>query len=733
MKRCFGVLASLALALFGAPGQAEPKPDGSLTLLGAYPEDVRPLPGGAIAFIAYAEDGNRRTVHVLDGAVLRRSTTLPPGRRLAELSDTMIVTGERGFDVYDAETAALLKHKQFEKFSPPYASADSHWLEGDVLTIMQNNGNYDRNTTLRRIRLPQLEVIERSEAPVFGAFVRWKDRIVAVGYLHESNGQPRPSITVLDSGFHVLAHGDIDPSTRCGFAGFARPLVTGDLLIYGSDCGGIRVYDLQNMRQIAARGPLGAAQSVYFTLVAGRLLATSFDQESATIDEIELPSLRPTRLLRISGDRFAVSGPNLYAFRDPADESPRPRARKFTVDVYSTAGRKAERSLSESVIDAQRAALLALQDSNDVPAAIATMRPAIPQLGSADVASLTPAAMRAVAWYAGLLALANEAKDAASLVASLRAAAPDDAQIHALADAAMAWLATVTPPNTAATIPTLKSTFTPGALSGVIARTPDHLIAARWCGTADIIKEQRTPTPRAEPDTAATALAACFKGEVGLAIHDPRNLRFQRYIPVINSEDIDQEFVDAILTFGDIAVVSIGRRYEDESLDSLVTVDVDTGAVLARSKRVLQTDPAPTQAIGCLKGSCDELDPKTLKPGTSPLADSVALESGPAETSVVPQGSPYAFALRLWLLEARDRDSNGFVCAWPVAHPDGDGQLFHNPQDNTLVLEGNPDSPDDLTPSITIDVPTLIGRAQDCGINTAKYKAALDLAMRTLQ
>ena len=734
MKICIGSVVPLALAMFGTTAQAEPKPNGSVTLPGSYPGYEVTLPEGSIAFTAYAEDGNRRAVHVLDGATLRRTTILPQGRELAVLDDTVVIARYRGFDIYDAKSATLLKHKQFTNFQPPLAGANSHWLEGNILTLIQNETYAD--SSLRRVRLPQLEVIERFDAPVTGAFTRWNDRIVAIGYLRGSNGLPRPSIVVLDSNFRVVAHSDIEPSRirdngSCSVAVFAKPLVMGDLLVYGSDCGGMRVHDLKSMRQVAARGPLGAALFVTFASVDGRLLATGIDNESASIDEIELPSLRPTPLLRVSGKRFATSGANLYAFREPASGI---TPRQIIVDVYSAVGREAEHSLSVSILDAQRAALSTWQKSHDIAAAIAFMRRAIPRLTVSDVQSLTPAAMRAVAWYTGLLAQTPTfTNDAAQLVEALRATAADDSQIRALADAASTWIGSLKPPKDAATIPVSKSTFTTGALNGVIARTPDQVLAARWCDTASVVDGSRIPDPPAEPNSAVAALAACFRGEVSIAVHDARDLHFQRYIPIIKSEDTDQENIDAILLFRNLAVISIGRRYPDPSLDSLVSVDLRTGAVMARSKWILQTDPMPTKAIACLGSACVELDPKALQPGTSPIADGVALDSAPPSSAVEPPGSPYIFAWRDERLEARDRVSNEFVCAWPVFLKGRVVGLFHNPQDNTLVVEGTSHSLDDLTPSAIISVPTLIARSQDCGRETAKNKAALDQAIRTLQ
>src|SRR5262244_2696759 len=114
MKKIYvGLILFLGSATFGTLVRAEPPPSGSLTLPGlpgADPSDVIALPGGAIAFTMYAEDGSGRAVHVLDGATLRRTTILPPGRQLAVLDDTMIVAKGRGFDIYDAKTAKLLKH-----------------------------------------------------------------------------------------------------------------------------------------------------------------------------------------------------------------------------------------------------------------------------------------------------------------------------------------------------------------------------------------------------------------------------------------------------------------------------------------------------------------------------------------------------------------------------------------------------------------------------------------------
>jgi hypothetical protein len=343
-RRCFAhwYLTTLLMMTICGTAAADQAPDRTVELKGSYPRGFFEMPDGRLGFATYGVDGNSTVLHALSASGDSVIAVLQPGRSPFAVNDRFILAGGPGyFEVHDAHTGHKLKRKLFARFRPPSPGAHSYWLDDDVLTLIQNESY--ASSSMRRIRLPDLEVVERADAQVVGAYTRWQDKFVAVGYWrNDENLVPRPSITLLDRSFHVIARSDLAPNQPrdnglCDWTYFASPYVMGDLLIYGSDCGGIRVHDLKTMRQVAARGPIDTAIGLTFANVNGRLRASGPDRGGFVVNEIALPSLQPTRVLRLSGSRFAAAGANVYAFEGNGPYGP------IKVAVYGLGERTAPR------------------------------------------------------------------------------------------------------------------------------------------------------------------------------------------------------------------------------------------------------------------------------------------------------------------------------------------------------------------------------------------------------
>jgi hypothetical protein len=463
---------------------------GTLTVDGSYPGYFRRLPDGAIDFIAFTNDGDHRALHVLSGAHEQILGLLEADEVPFAWSDGFILSGaRRSFIVRDAKTGAILRRREFEGFYPPVPPQTS-WLDRDVLTMI--SGDQSGGSTLRRIHLPDLQVIEHLSAPFTGTYARWGDNFVGVGYSPRSSYPPRPSIAVLDRHFHLLARSDIEDSRPrdrlviCPLGGFAEPLVVDDTLVYGADCGGIRLHDLRRMQQIASCAPIDSATIVSFNVVDGRLIAFGSESEQVlTVDEIALPTLRPTRLLRVEGKYVIASGANVYAFEDQGS----PLRNMSQVTASRIPGRAASvPSLSDSIVSAQRAAEVKLQQAGDIFTALEAMRTAVPKVLPGDLPSLTPAAKAGIAWYAGLLVQTHRyAKEGSTLLDALQQEAPRDERLSRLHEAAEAWAKVISPAAGSEPSPLVPSpsSVSPGILGGAIARNERYLVTTRWCGMVE--------------------------------------------------------------------------------------------------------------------------------------------------------------------------------------------------------------------------------------------------------
>jgi hypothetical protein len=264
------------------------------------------------------------------------------------------------------------------------------------------------------------------------------------------------------------------------------------------------------------------------------------------------------------------------------------------------------------------------------------------------------------------------------------------------------------------------------------------------------VDDSRDPSPEPKLDytQASAALEACFRGQVGLAIYDPKDLHFTRFVPVVLSDGKDEQSIDAIALLGDTAFVSIGYRFPDERSVRLVAVDLISAKVKAQSTRALRPRIMSSKLFGCdeQKRSCTELDSASLEakpdgpsfqlPGESATLTDHLVVNGPP----IP-GSPYLFDFRRGVsledkdlvLEARDALTGEFVCAWSGLAPRaGWPELVFVPYKNALVVAATVTSASDVRPSTILDVPTLVTHARACRPETKRRRAALERAIQAL-
>jgi hypothetical protein len=126
----------------------------------------------------------------------------------------------------------------------------------------------------------------------------------------QNNGSVRqrlyPANTgLLDREFKVLTRSEIEPNQPrdhqiCSTELFANPILRDDLLIYATDCGAIRLHDLKEMRQIAARPPADSSRFPSFEIWNGELLAFGPDDDRSglIIDQVAIPTLQLTHTQR---------------------------------------------------------------------------------------------------------------------------------------------------------------------------------------------------------------------------------------------------------------------------------------------------------------------------------------------------------------------------------------------------------------------------------------------------
>jgi hypothetical protein len=317
------------------PPRYEGPAQDTLVIPGSYPSDYLALPDGRAAFTAYAEDGNHRALRILDGLHVIRTAMLDTDSRLVGLNDSFIVAATGcEFQVIDAKTNILINHKRFSAFCP--GGAGSAWLEGSTLTVIA--GASSQESTLRRIRLPEMEVSESFSASFVGTYVRWGEKFVGVGQWTPDKQRPSASaFAVFDRNFTMLDHTEIDRSQprNNGSCELSAPAVYDNLFVYAADCGGLRVYDLTRMRLVGARGPIDTPYFLEFSSWNGGLLASGpeLNGNGFVINWVSIPSMETKRIARLENVHVIGAGPRFYLIEE--GKEPRAHDRTLRISIHN--------------------------------------------------------------------------------------------------------------------------------------------------------------------------------------------------------------------------------------------------------------------------------------------------------------------------------------------------------------------------------------------------------------
>jgi len=558
---------------------------------------------GSVSFNAFAMDGTHYVLHVLAATGsdriygLFRSSIKP----VAANGSYVIGAINNRFFVFDRSTGKLLTKRLTRLYAPDLP--DMAWIEGNSLAVVSFIGEpYHNSSTVTFLRLPDLATVKTRVLPFFGKILPWRNEYVGLGYT-SSNIPGRYPVVMIFQGhdFSVVKQAPVSDSVLrdrcCSLVMNTAPIISGNFLIYGVYGGGIHVFDLAAMTEVARRKPIADTTYQQFAVRGDRLLAVSSASGEGIATELQIPSLK---LLGSSGFpidsnySIEVSQGNTFVFDESvsiADDNP-------PVVIYpDSVGLFPNTSLAQSLLEILHEARGVWNSTGDIYQAIATVEQAGSVPGPDDLRSLPPNVQNALAWYAGLLISTEKgASKGAAMLRSVHASSPQDSAVSALMSAAIPWEAARAGSNELAgnsPVPRGVSLNT-GPLREAIASSSKYVIASRWCG-----------------DGCAA----------GIGVYDAGDLRNLAYVPIVVSDPQIQEYVGSVAISGDIAYATIVRRFAEKG-PNLVAIDLEHDRIVAKSSagpysqlRVISgAIVGCTGSFGTDDGNCQKIDSSELLP-----------------------------------------------------------------------------------------------------------------------
>jgi uncharacterized protein len=572
---------------------------------GSWPGSYGLNADGSVSFNAFALDGNHYVLHVVAATGsdriygLFRSSVKPVA---ANGSYVIGAIGNRFF-VFDRSTGKLLTKRVTGLYAPDLP--DMAWIEGNLLAVVSSSGAlYSNTSTVTFLSLPDLATVEKRALPLFGKVLPWRNGYVGLGYGSSDMPGGRHPVVVIFQGhdFSVVKQAPVSDSVVrnnefCSLVLNTAPIISGDFLIYGADCGGIHVFDLARMTEVARRSPIADTTYLQFVVRGDRLLAVSSASGEGIATELQIPSLK---LLGSSGfpidSNFSieVSRGNTFVFDESVsigDDNP-------PVVIYpDSAGLFPSTSLAQSLLETLHEARGVWSSTGDIYQAIATVEQAGSVPGPDDLRSLPPNVQNGLAWYAGLLVSTEKgASKGAAMLRSIYASSPQDSAVSTLMSAAIPWEAARAGSNElAGNSPVPRGiSLTTGPLREAIASSAKYVIASRWCG-----------------DGCAA----------GIGVYDAGDLRNLAYVPIVVSDPQIQEYIGSVAISGHIAYATIVRRFAEKG-PNLVAIDLGHDRIVAKSSAgpYSQLRAISGSIVGCTgsfgsdDGTCQQIDSSSLLP-----------------------------------------------------------------------------------------------------------------------
>lgn len=302
-------------------------------IVGAYPRDLRALPDGGIAFVTYGLDGNGQLQHILGASEYHDTPLVQFGSNTTPIAwDDKYVVARSGnfYVVADRQRGTRVNRRAFTEFSAAHPVIQ---LEGGELVVAPFKVGI--GTAFRRISVPDLKVTERIGVPFTGTFLRYGNKLVGLGYLVESSYRAVPSVVVLDEKLQIEKSGAIDASKLRNNSAceFSAPTIQSHYLVYGADCGGVHVFDLNVMQEVSRRERVGKSNFYTFALGSNLIAAVDMGSTDGSLEGFlfEFPSLRPLRSFLLEGTQVLASADRLYVLAEP-DYQPR---QPYVFDVKS--------------------------------------------------------------------------------------------------------------------------------------------------------------------------------------------------------------------------------------------------------------------------------------------------------------------------------------------------------------------------------------------------------------
>jgi uncharacterized protein len=571
---------------------------------------------GSVSFDTFATDGNHYALHVLAPTGTDRIYGLFASSIKPVAANSFYVIAARGssFFVFDRSTGKVLARRVTRLYAPDPGMA---WIEGNLLAVVTSSGGQSYNSsTVTFLSLPDLATVKTRILPFFGRLLPWHEKYVGLGYASFGMPERHPVIAVFQGhDFSVVKQVPISDSVvrnhmYCSLVMTSAPMVTGDLLIYSADCGGIHVFNLATMNEVARRAPIADTAYLQFVIHGDHLLAVSSGAVGGVAAELQIPSLKllaTSAFPSESNSSILVSQGNSFIF----DESVALGSESPPVVIYpDSVGLFPRSTLAQSLLDTLHEARGIWNSTGDVYQAIDTIKQAGSVPGPDDLRSLSTNVQSGLAWYAGLLIGTDKgASEGDAILRSIHVSSPQDSAVTALLSGAIPWEAALAGRNEQpgnSPVPT-DTGLTTGPLREAIASNSKYVIASRWCG-----------------DGCAA----------GVGIYDASDLRTLGYVPIIVSDPVIQEYVGSVAISGDVAYATIARRYSEKG-PNLVAIDLRHNRIIAKSNAgpYDQLRVISGSIMGCTglfatdDGTCEQIDPSSLRPKqtavwlTTPNAD----------------------------------------------------------------------------------------------------------------
>jgi hypothetical protein len=555
---------------------------------------------GSVSFNAFATDGNHYALHVLAATGSDRiygsfRASITP---VAANGSYVVGAISNRLLVFDRSTGNLLTNRVTRLYAPGLQA----WIEGNLLAVVSSGGGqYFNSSTVTFLRLPDLATVKMRVLPFLGKILQWRNEYVGLGYASSDMPGKHPVVIIFQGhDFSVVRQAPVSDSVvrnnmYCSLVLNTSPIISGDFLIYGADCGGIHVFDLAKMAELARRGPIADSIYLQFAVQGDHLLAVGSGSGEGIATELQIPSLK---LLGSSGFpidsnySIQVSQGNTFVF----DESVSIASENPPVVIYpDSVGLFPRSSLAQSLLEALHEAREVWSSTGDTYQAIATVKQAGSVLGPDDVRSLPLNVQNGLAWYAGLLVSTEKgASEGTAMLRSIHVSSPQDSAVSAVMSAAIPWEAALAGSNELArNSPAPRGTsLATGPLREAIASSSKYVIASRWCG-----------------DGCAA----------GIAVYEASDLRPLAYVPIIVSDPVIQEYIGSVAISGDIAYATIVRRFAEKG-PNLVAIDLGHDRILAKSsagpysqlRAISGSIVACTGSFGTDDGTCQQIDSSSL-------------------------------------------------------------------------------------------------------------------------